>query len=260
MRLSATLAVSAAALAAVAAAPAGAADYRLPPPPPLYDGPPGAAAEFNWGGLYGGIHGGYATGTIEFSQYGLSTAATRAGNAVGGVALISGLPDATDEAPFFGGYVGMNWLWDDVVLGVEASYTTFNGGFKAYGYADPSATVPQAYQRFSFQDYAVLGVRAGFPIGRFMPYAGLGFAFGRGSDSTYVLAQNGGTLGWGGQYKNGWLWGGAASLGLEYALLDNVILRTEYQWVGFTNFNGTSSQDGATPTLQTIKAGLAIKY
>ncbi len=261
MRLSAPLIAPLAAVAALTALPAVAADYRLPPPPPLYEGPGDQGGVFNWGGIYGGIHGGYSTGTIDFPNYlgaARSSAQARLGLATPGVTLPR---DVSDESPLYGGFAGINWVWDDVMVGVEASYTSFNGGFNAIGYSDNGFAAPVtgvAWNRFSLQDYAVVGFRAGYPMGRLMPYAGLGIAFGRGSYSTTYQAVDltTNTTVLGGVYNRTWMIGAAASLGLEYALLDNLLLRTEYQWVGFSSTDGAASGPG----IHTIRAGIGVKY
>ncbi len=247
--------------AALIAAPALGADYRLPPPPPLYDGPAGAPGDFNWAGLYGGIHAGYATGNTDVPNYSAAANAATAqqlGVAVPGVVFPGSV---SADGPLYGGFVGMNWLWDDAVVGLEMSYTNTNGDFTGTSYSAVSAVGGvSAYgiNRFSLQDYGVFGIRGGMPIGRLMPYAGIGLAVGRGSYSTTVVAVDSGTgaRASGGYYNRTWLIGAAASVGLDYALLDNLMLRAEYQWVGFSS---TGDASGG-PSIHTVRAGIGFKY
>jgi outer membrane immunogenic protein len=245
---------------ALAAVSVHAADYT---PRPAYQAAAVPMDDFNWGGLYGGIHVGAATGTIEPSAFGLASALDGAATQLGVPLPVPSLPNLSKESAFFGGYAGFNWQWENVVIGIEGSYSTFNGKFGAVsiGAAIPGAVgIQSVSQTFQLQDVAVAALRGGVPFGRFMPYATLGIATGRASSSTILTANNGAAVATGGQYKSGWLVGAAAGLGLEYAVTDNLLLRTEYQWLGFTRFNGSSSLTGANPTLQTIRAGIAVKY
>jgi outer membrane immunogenic protein len=65
---------------------------------------------------------------------------------------------------------------DGIVLGVEGAYNKASG-------LSTSQTVPQTAGVVSgsitLNDYATARVRAGYPIGQFLPYAFLGAAVGR---------------------------------------------------------------------------------
>jgi opacity protein-like surface antigen len=267
MRLSATL------LAAVAVITPGfvlAADYPALPEAPVLDQPVGA----NWGGLYGGIHVGYSSSTMntQNSAVDLATQAYRNSSAQALATSIAYLPtDFSAQTPSYGGFIGANWVWDDVVLGLEAEYSGFNPTMKdsgSYAAARYTGTPGQpGYQAVDFSatattkltSYGILKVRAGYAMGRLLPFATLGLAVGRGEvNATYTSFYSDNN------FQNvplnaaskhsGYMVGGSAGVGVDWLITDNVFARAEYTYVGFADFHGMST------TLHTIKAGIGIKY
>jgi opacity protein-like surface antigen len=259
-----------------------AADYPFPQP---YEPPPVEAVDtFHWGGLYGGIHAAYSSGNFntQSSAAGLATDAYRNSTAQSLAVGIAYLPtDFEDQAPSYGGFVGANWVWDDVILGLEAEVSAFNpslsasGTYSAARRQDGGATSQvvdyTANVTTKITDYGILKLRAGYAMGRLLPFATLGFAVARGEiRATYSSLYSeypmvGGVPDFGApiisnqrndaQRRNrGYLVGGSVGVGLDWAILDNVFARTEYTYLGFADFHGQKT------TMHTIKAGLGIKY
>lgn len=259
-----------------------AADYHFPG---SYDPPPvEQPSDFNWGGLYGGIFASYTDAKMDTQNVatGLAADAYRACTCLGLATDIAYLPNNfSDQRPGYGGFAGANWVWDDVVLGLEAEYSGFNPTLKdggSYGMArrrDGTATSESIDYNASvttkISQYGVLKLRAGYAMGRFLPYGVIGIAVGRAElNANYRSLYN--------EYpvvagvpdfnnpiisnspansslrKRGYVAGGAIGFGVDYALLDNVFVRAEYNYVGFSNFNGMKT------SLQTVKAGIAVKY
>jgi opacity protein-like surface antigen len=244
-----------------------AADYPLPQ---AYEPPPEPVDLFNWGGLYGGIHAGYA-GT---ESSGLSTYDAAARSIASSALGLSGVysPISFDTTNYssdegtFGGFVGANWVWDDVILGLEADYITFwdknqgigtqnfgVGALPGYG-----AVVPQGTQTTAVNNVGLLKIRAGYAMGRFLPFATIGLAVAQGTVTNYYgsnsVVTGTAVVPFAGARKQGWLTGGTAGVGLDVALTDNVFVRAEYNYIGFADFNGTSV------TMHNLQAGIAFKY
>jgi opacity protein-like surface antigen len=244
-----------------------AADYPLPQ---AYQPSSEPVDTFNWGGLYGGIHVGYAgTETSGLSAFD-SSARAIASSAVGQSGFYG--PISFDTAKYssdngtFGGFVGANWVWDDVILGLEADYITFwdkNQGIGTENFNVSSLpgygnVVRQGTQASSVNNVGLLKIRAGYAMGRFLPFATIGLAVAQGTVANYygsnVVATGTPAVPFVGARKQGWLTGGTAGVGLDVALTDNVFVRAEYNYIGFADFNGTSV------TMHNIQAGIAFKY
>jgi outer membrane immunogenic protein len=178
-------------LASLLSTSAMAADY-LPPAPPIDEAP--AHVEFNWGGIYGGIHVGIGNADFDAQKVAQQTAADAFRSSIvqpQGISL-SYLGSSADNGAGYGGFVGFNWLWEDVVIGLEADTMFFSpklDGSQSYSNAkryDVSTTNGYALSVTSAANYqlnsiSLLKLRFGFPIGRVMPFATVGFALGHGS-------------------------------------------------------------------------------
>ncbi|WP_460449553.1 outer membrane protein [Alsobacter sp. SYSU BS001988] len=270
-------------IALVVAAPtlAQAADY-LPPAPPLpYAGP---AAEFNWGGLYGGIHAGVTTADFKTKELGrtlvddayyahiahdLASTFVRLGR------------DFSDQQPHLGGFVGYNMMFEDAVFGLELDYTHMkdkllgqtsmsDGRRQDRGtYSDNISYTASA--RAEMGDYAILKARGGYAFGRFLPFATVGLVVGRqrlaaalnSQYTEYLIDPDTGRLGGinvgptprnSSIGKTGYNYGGAIGLGLDVAVLDNVMLRAEYQYIGMASYQGLST------AVSSFRVGAGVKY
>ena len=164
-------------------------------------GPP---AFTRWSGFYFGGQAAYGQGHANFSN------ATQGGlaNAIGVTSLalvvapssLSLLGDTTDTVSSYGGFVGFNSQWEDLVIGGEIDYSRVNMNFNAP--STPVSGINVDTQNSTFQqetqysingsatgelrliDYASLRARAGWILGdNFLPYGFGGFVLGRGSYS-----------------------------------------------------------------------------
>lgn len=268
---------------------AQAADYlRGPLPEPAMRSAP--TTSYDWSGTYFGGH--YAFSHMSFNNYDLGTPAIT--RSVANSELATGLSTAIGNSLFgkgnsnksgFGGYIGYNTMWDDVVVGVEAEYTRVNAavstsGQQLNGTLGSTATPTSAYDyalRFgaktSINDYYAFKGRAGMAIDRALLYASLGVAManvtrettGAGTWEQYVIsprATQTGVVNVASAGKQSLTrWGFAAGLGAEYAMTDNIVLRGEWQYLGFGSLtNLTSTSKNGYYTLNTLRAGLATKF
>ncbi|PSC05731.1 hypothetical protein SLNSH_07055 [Alsobacter soli] len=275
MRIVALAALVAAAVPTLARA----ADY-LPLPPVSHI--PGPAPEFNWEGLYGGIHVGYDSGDFSASNLGreLSIIAYKDYEIAPQATSLVHLGSSSRQTMSLGGFVGQNWSFDDAVFGVEAEYVRpksklVGSSYYDYNYLiglsalDRWAVAATATGGAGATDYGILKIRGGYAMGRFLPFAGIGLAVGRLESVGYlngVIRQdtrNQATDPWtigapipisAAIKKSGYAPGLALSAGVDYAPVDNVFLRAQYQYVGFADFKGQRVQ------LNTVSLGAGVKY
>lgn len=284
MRLTARLIAPLAAVAALSTLPAGAADYRLPPPPPLYEGPSGHSGDFNWGGIYGGIHAGVTSADIDFGQMAQQLATDAYTNLVAqdlAVDIARLRSSGSDRQNNIGGFIGYNLLYDDVVVGVELEYThmmdkmVYQDSFSDArrrdrgGFSD--AVSYNVSARGSLADYGILKLRAGYPMGRFLPFATIGLVVGEqrlsgsynSSYTEYLIDPVTGGLGAvnvgpvarnASSSKTGFNIGAAFGLGIDWAVLDNFMLRAEYQYIAMSDYKGMET------TANAFRLGAGVKY
>jgi opacity protein-like surface antigen len=282
MRLSVSLT---ALLLAGSASPAVAADYRLPPPPPL---PEASVAEFNWGGLYGGIH--VNTTSADFSASndlsGLAaTAYLRHPAQPLALATPLTVPNSgSNQQNGIGGFVGFNWLWEDVVVGFEADFTHMKDTLASVRTTWPNPDTISAYRgnlqdvitysgvgKAELSDYLILKARGGYAIGRFLPYGTVGIVIAQqrhdvfysslytqyiidpvtGARTGTNVANEPHTAAY---TKSGYNYGLALGVGVDYALLDNLFLRAEYQYLGMADFHQMRTN------ANTFRLGAGLKY
>jgi outer membrane immunogenic protein len=261
---------------------AGAADY--PSRQPMYEPASAPADDFQWGGLYGGIHAGVTNGDFRLGNVAQEMATNAYSNHIAqdlAVSIARLTTSGSDQQNAIGGFIGYNWLWENVVVGLELDYTHMQDKltfFDAYSDSRRSdrglfsdSINYTASARSQLGDYAILKLRAGYPVGRFLPFftAGAVVAKQRVSGnytSTYneltldpgtgaITGVNVGpithnaTVG-----KSGFNLGGAFGAGVDFAVLDNLFLRAEYQWLGFTDYRG------ARTTANSFRLGAGVKY
>src|SRR5690348_14073564 len=146
----------------------------------------------------------------------------------GSVSDTTPLPKVSTNSGQFGGFIGYNAQWDRLVLGVEGAYNRFNS-LSATSTSDPLSST------FKIVDYATLRGRAGYAYGQFLPYMFIGAAVGRvnyqNSTSGAVTASQ----------DNAYAGGFTTGLGIDVAILPNVFVRAEYEYVLFTQVGGVRS-------------------
>jgi outer membrane immunogenic protein len=180
--------------------------------------------------------------------------------------------------PSFGGFIGYNFQWDDVVMGFELNYNRMSLDTGARDTVGP-ILVPGAPQNdlstvqysvtetsnatVAIQDIATVRARAGWAYDRLLPYGFVGVAVGRADVSRFVnvdvtkaitpppiidafgvshpqpqgpflsvaLPRNPQSQSQGGVIAYGF----TAGLGVEVALMQNLFVRAEWEFIEFPN-------------------------
>ena len=144
----------------------------------------------NWDGIYAGGHLSYTSHDFDFSK----TAQSLQRNIVRDSILLPSVGEWTllgssnVRSPGFGGFVGYNWQWDDVIVGFEANYTHFQSkvtgstGSLRRTVTNPDGSSPPAGHSYQYDllltgdasakmnDMVTLRARAGWSSGIFLPY------------------------------------------------------------------------------------------
>lgn len=225
-----------------------------------------------WDGLYGGVQAGYSSAGVDFGNGVSSLVSYLLRNMAieNEVSSWTTLPKGDTSASSYGGFIGYNWQWDDAVLGVEVNYNRTSIGQSARDSIARSfqndSGAPSGHHLFydaavsaaasiKVTDVATFRSRAGWAAGNFLPYGFLGIAVGRAnvSRSATVAVQttdipdpqtppappltplvfapyNATTVG---AQDGVFAYGFTAGLGVDVALLQNLFLRGEWEWVQF---------------------------
>jgi opacity protein-like surface antigen len=257
----------------------GAAPYY--PVPPIYH---------RWSGFYAGGQVGYTPlTTMDFGDAAKSLIAnilrfTRLESEFS-PSQWSSIPPAHPTGTEFGAFIGYNSQWDDVVLGIEGNYNIMSKPMLGVGADSISrrVTMSDNYNydvtvtsaaSMKLYDYATLRVRGGYVMGQFLPFITAGFAVGRIDyfktasvdypQPTYALAPTvppsppppapppfSQTLSEG--KSKAIAFGYAAGGGMDVAVLPNVFLRGEYEFVSLPVAH-------MNLIMHTFRGGLGLKY
>jgi outer membrane immunogenic protein len=184
------------------------------------------------------------------------------------------LPAKTSDGRSFGAFIGYNIQMDQLVLGVDAAYNSVSS---LQSSASDSMTrivttsdsvthtiTISSASSMQLIDYATFRARAGYAFGQFLPYAFVGGAVGRYNATSSATVtdhqvQGATTINFGpvtqSDNRNNAVTGGfTTGLGLDVAILPNVYLRAEWEFVGFAQVNGIRS------TMNTGRVGLGVKF
>ena len=158
-----------------------------------------APATRNWDGWYAGGQVGYSSTNMDFGQSlaGLTNFIFRSSVLEEPTSQLTALGKAHSQGTGFGAFVGRNYQWDDVVLGVEANYDIHNLTGSSASSIGPLQFSFPAGQLTPQNDTPTFGVtlkgsaaaqikdaitfrsRAGWATGNFLPYMFGGLAVGR---------------------------------------------------------------------------------
>jgi len=184
------------------------------------------------------------------------------------------LPSNSADGRNYGIFLGYNYQMDQLVLGVDAAY---NRASKLRGAASDSMTrilttsdgvthtvTISAQSSNELVDYATLRFKAGYAVGQFLPYVFVGGAAGRFNYTSSATVSDHQVQGltvidFGPETqsdnKNNAVAGGfTVGLGVDVAILPNVFLRGEWEFVGFGAVNGIRS------SINSGKIGLGVKF
>jgi opacity protein-like surface antigen len=213
-----------------------------------------------WSGFYAGGQIGYATSHMDFTRAtaSLVTFAERDSTLLTmGIQDFPVLSTLDAQSKSYGVFFGYNSQWEGIVLGVELNYNRTSlfgsehdsltrriGGGDGFIY---DATVDGAAS-LHITDYGTLRGRVGYVVGNFLPYATIGLAAGRADvDRTAtVLALKRrqdltlvGIIGpdTDSETISKWLYGYSAGIGLDVALLPNIFVRGEWEFIQFGPFS-----------------------
>lgn len=228
-----------------------------------------------WGGVYGGGQIGYSFEGAQFGNAGQSMVNYMLRNSTiqDNVSNWTTLPDKNTNGSSFGGFIGYNYQWDDVIVGVEANYSRTNFNTLAAtdslsrSFIDNGGALPDHTLEYNMTvatsssvqitDIATFRVRGGWVNGAALPYAFAGLAVGRANvtttatvsgtvtdtDNNGVLAPvtNNIVLGPQTDSRNGmFVYGWTAGVGMDWAITSNFFLRAEWEWVSFSNVDDLS--------------------
>lgn len=246
--------------------------------PDYLRGSVGPTPTVNWRGFYVGGQGGYGSSDENFGGSNTNMlAALISDNVIQqmGVAQWNlGLGKDSARSSGYGAFTGYNWQWDDVVLGVEASYLhgSFGGMSSAFKelvggplsdnlFHDVSVTSSAS---IAISDMATFRGRAAYSFGCFLPYVFGGFALGNADISRSVLVTDAVSSARFGPYlqlqplsaddavHNHLIYGYTAGLGIDINLIGGLFMRAEWEYVRFTAQVDTS--------INTVRAGLGYKF
>jgi outer membrane immunogenic protein len=258
--------------------------------PPLTVGP---ATFTRWSGVYVGGSFSYGGSSVDFSQATQPLLAfVLRDTALEEQVNPSSIPVLgrdTANAAGFGGFVGYNFQFQDLIVGIEGTYTHTHLNVVApqtpiAGTADSPGRVFTVGSNtdsidifgsgnMTLTDYGTLRTRAGVVLGNVLPYGFVGFAVGlanynittsaiQGQSSEtppFPCVPNGGTC----QFFNfsnsagqngALLYGFSAGAGVDWAVTPNIFLRGEFEFVQFTPIAGIN------PVIYTARVGGGFKF
>jgi len=192
---------------------------------------------FSWTGFYVGANAGWgwADNSLSYTTPGWGTFDYNVGNANGFVG---------------GGQIGYNYQFaNNVVIGLEGDYQWSDIGSANALLLGPinGALVSQKVDSFG-----TIRARLGYAMDRFLPYITGGAAYAN-------LKYNDP---WGFDFGNN-KWGWAAGAGVEYAITNNITVKGEYLYAGFSDTDAVypwgDTISGSTD-LQVLRAGVNYKF
>jgi len=169
------------------------------------------------------------------------------------------LPNAHSNTTGFGGFVGYNSQWEDVVLGFEGNYihdgirsiSDSAGVVRNLDLSIQSLTHSNAVVKLS--DFGSARIRAGYVMGCFLPYAFAGTGFGSQTVDRTISAFPYPLLpGTSAATKTKLVYGYSVGAGLDVMLVGGLFVRAEYEYRRVTSDIETN--------INTVRAGLGYKF
>jgi outer membrane immunogenic protein len=242
--------------------------------------PVGPAFYVNWTGFYIGGNVGYSDSNADFSNATQpSIAYVLRDTALENTSHPSELPvlgTADQSGMSYGAFFGYNTQWQDLVLGAEANFQHTAVSLIAPGapiarsglsdgLGNTYAVLISGTGALTDLNYIAVRGRAGLVLGDFLPYGFLGPVVGvaninvtsaiegfcePGSTATcsdFAFSTAGGR-------NSAVLYGGTVGAGLDYAMTPHFLLRGEYEYTRFAEF------DNVVLTINSVRLGLGYKF
>lgn len=276
-----------AALALILMAPAGAVAADMPE----FLRGSFSPSSSRWDGFYVGGQAGKTFGTADFSNATASMISYMLANTELQpiVSDWTTLSKSSTGSRSFGGFIGYNFQWDDVVLGGELNYNRMSLGTAAQDTVGPilvpGATLPDgttvkysitetSSASVTIHDIVTARARAGWTFDRFMPYGFAGLAVGRADVSRFAtlagstitttttdtppvvttgclcLPRDPQSISQGGLIAYGF----TAGLGVDVALMQNLFVRAEWEFIEFPNVADFRVQ------VNSARVGVGLKF
>jgi opacity protein-like surface antigen len=255
---------------------ASAADYLRGS---TFDGP---QLGYNWAGIYVGAQAGMADASFDFGKAAQPLVANMVRDLLiekeASISTLSTLPSKDASSAAYGGFVGYNSQWGQVVLGAELNYNHLSLSAAASDNVGRSFVTSDNYTNQvqlitsasgHVTDYAELRGRVGYASGWIMPYMAAGVVAGRidytRDASVFILSQDlsGAVppkptlqlIDSRHDAKNGVIdFGYSVGLGADIGLLPGVFVRAEWEYVQFNQLGGFPIQ------LQNYRLAAAVKF
>jgi outer membrane immunogenic protein len=216
---------------------------------------------YHWSGAYGGAQVGYSNASFNFtnSETALASFISQTYPSLGGVSGPSPFGGGTTNNVTYGGFVGYNAEWEDLITGVEVNYSH---SALASHEVDTFDTVtvngivvaPAGQTAMKITDVVTVRGRVGWEIWQFLPYAFGGVAIGRAdlvrTASTLPMVFPALTSTDSGLF----IYGGAAGLGIDIAVLPNMFVRAEWEYALFAPTQGVNAN------INTVRTALAVRF
>jgi outer membrane immunogenic protein len=231
-----------------------------------------------WDGAYVGAHFGGAAAGTDFSNATKSLVAFLLRNTTieneNHVSNWTTLGTGDTTGISYGGFAGYNMQWDQAVLGVEGTYNRTSLMMSANDSMRRLFSTSDGYNNdvqvdagsnIHITDYGTLRMRGGWAAGNFMPYGFVGFALGRADVTNSARVRASGTSTTGGppyssdtqtavSRTGDFAYGFATGLGVDIALMQNIFVRAEYEYVQFGQFNDLKTH------IHTARIGGGLKF
>lgn len=233
----------------------------------------------NWQGFYFGGQAGYGSSDEKFSGTNANMLAALLDHNVIEEMQVSqwnlGLGGQSARSSAFGVFTGYNSQWEDVVLGLEASWVHGSFGGASHATKELVSGTPLSDNLFhdvavdssasiSISDMVTFRGRAAYAWGCFLPYAFGGFALGNANIARSVTVNDAVSLTIAGPFvplatlnatdaeHNHLIYGYTAGLGVDVNLIAGLFLRAEWEYIRFTTAVDTN--------INTVRAGLGYKF
>jgi opacity protein-like surface antigen len=233
--------------------------------------PDGPARVVNWQGFYVGGQAGYGASDMNFTNATKSTVAKLlAYTTIESEMAVSSWPvlgKKSSQGSGYGGFVGYNSQWDDVVVGLEANYMhgtfggTDSGSMGRQFYTSNGVLNDITYTAKATMNVTDIGsarLRAGYAWNSLLPYAFGAVSMGQGDiyrRATISGTQNGvpfNPLSQIDSQNSHFLYGYGGGLGVDMMLFSGLFLRAEWEYLKFAAPIDTS--------VSTVRAGLGYKF